>query len=85
MKNNGIPVEVIAHFDIRGKITPYKIKYEQDGTNIMYISRLLKRDVNKFAGIQMEVYECAAQKENREILFALNYEKKLNKWFLTKI
>ncbi len=85
MKKALIPAEVIAHFDIQGKITPYKVKYEEDGIKIIQISKLIKRGLNTFAGNSVEVYECAALQDNREIMFVLNYEKKLSKWFLTQM
>lgn len=85
MKNCIIPVEAIAHFDTDGKITPYKIRYEEDGIKIVQISRLIRRELNTFAGNPVEVYECIAVKNNREIMFVLNFEKKLGKWFLTRM
>ncbi len=85
MKGVLIPAEVIAHFDIQGKITPYKIKYEEDGIRIIQITRLIRRSTNTFAGNYVEVYECAALENNCEVMFVLNFEKKLSKWFLTKI
>ncbi|MBN2879018.1 MAG: hypothetical protein JXN65_05240 [Clostridia bacterium] len=85
MKKTMIPAEVIAHFDTKGIITPYRIKYEKEGIQIMQISRILKRGVNTFGGNTVEVYDCVAMKEDCEICFALNFEKKLSRWFLTKI
>ena len=85
MKNLMIPAEVIAHFDTAGKITPYRVRYENEGIKIIQISKLLKRNINAFAGNQVEVFECSAIKECTEFIIVLNFEKKLNKWFLTKL
>lgn len=85
MKSMMIPAEVIAHFDTEGKVTPYRVRYEKDGISIMRVSRLLKRGVSMFSGNTVEIYECAAICEDSEVLFVLNFEKKLNKWFLTKL
>ncbi len=85
MNNLMIPVEVIAHFDTAGKITPYRIRYENEGIEIIQISTLLKRSINTFAGNQVEIFECSAIQERTEYIIILNFEKKLNKWFLTKL
>ena len=85
MKRTSTPVEVIAHFGTDGIITPYRVKYEQDDTNVLQIIRILKRDLNTFAGNPIETYDCVAKVKNNKIYFTLNYEKKINKWFLTKL
>ena len=79
-----IPAEVIVHFDTEGKITPYRIRFEDGGIKIIKISKLLKRTINTFAGNPVEIYECSAQKNGCEILFILNFERNINKWFLSK-
>jgi len=81
-----IPVEVIAHFDIDGKITPYRVRYpKDDDMKIVYICRLLNRSINTLAGNPVEVFDCVAKDKSCEVFFALNHEKTVNKWFLTKI
>lgn len=80
-----IPAEVIAHFDTKGIITPYRIRYEYEGTKIIHVSRLLKRSTSPFETRDMEIFECVGCKDNHEIIFALKYEKKINQWFLTKL
>lgn len=85
MKTALIPVEVVVHFDIDGIITPYKIKYTQDSKKTMTIYKILKHETNTYAGHVIELFECIALTESIELYLTLNYERKINKWFSSKI
>ena len=85
MKEHMIPAEVIAHFDTQGIITPYRIRYNLDGKKIIYVSKLLKRNASFSSGRSVEIFECVGCKDDYEIIFVLNYEKRINQWFLTKL
>lgn len=85
MKNNMIPAEVIVHFDTHGTITPHRIRYELDGKKILHVTKLLKRATRREAGRVVEVFECIGCRDDYEFIFVLNFEKKINQWFLTKL
>ena len=84
MKESMIPAEVIAHFDTKGIITPYRIRYKLEDSKIIYVTKLLKRTTNITVGNIIESFECVGCKDDCEITFVLKFEKKLNQWFLTK-
>lgn len=85
MKESMIPAEVIAHFDTKGVITPYRIRYKLEDNKIIYVTKLLKRNTNITVGNIIETFECVGIKDDYEIIFVLKFEKKLNQWFLTKL
>jgi len=85
MRKLMIPAEVIAHFNTNGLITPYRIRYEHDGKKVLYVSKLLKRNTSMNSGRIVEVFECVGCRGDYEIVFVLNFEKKLSQWFLTKL
>lgn len=85
MKNVMMPIEVISHFGIDGKITPYRFRYNLNGETVVKIDSVIKRDVNVFAGNPVQVFSCISHKNGSEIIFELRYEIKKNKWFLAKI
>lgn len=85
MMDNMIPAEVIAHFDTKGIITPYRIRYKLEGSKIIYVTKLLKRSTLTTVGNIIDVFECAGCRDDYEIIFALKFEKKSNQWFLSKI
>lgn len=80
-----IPAEVIAHFSTDGVITPYRIRYNYEGNKIIYVTKLLKRNTSITVGSTIEIFECSGCRDDYEFVFALNYEKKINQWFLAKL
>lgn len=85
MIENMIPAEVIALFDIKGIITPYRIRYNLEGSKIIYVTKLLKRDTSITVGNIVETFECIGCRDDYKITFALKFEKKTNQWFLAKL
>lgn len=86
MKIVNIPVEVITHTDINGKINPIKIKYiENNESKIIKINKVIKTDINKYGGNTNYIYLCNSVMDNKNFYFELSYNISLTKWYIFKI
>lgn len=66
------PVEVIAHFDKERIIHPIKIKLEEDDeTNVIKVTRVVKRDYEKLAGNHMWKLTCVSLIKGMEKQYVL--------------
>ncbi len=78
MKLLNHPIEMIAVFDIDGKITPAKFRYED---KVVRVEKIIKRQKEKLAGNERWVFTCMHQ---QNYLYELKYEIDTQKWFLFK-
>lgn len=87
MKLLRIPVNMIVSFDEEGKGRPIKFRFldEATGYQVIRIDRVIKRDLDKFAGNQMIKYTCQSNIEGQERIFEIRQELETNRWFLYKI
>ncbi|MGL5354569.1 MAG: hypothetical protein ACRDA5_14845 [Clostridium sp.] len=77
-------IQMIAWFDIDGKINPVKFKYEQeeDDTKVISINKILNRDFEKLAGNPMWKLNCSSIIEGIESNYIIKYYLLSNKWLL---
>jgi len=87
MKLLRTPIYMIAGFDEEGKGHPFKFRFlnEESSHTVVHIDRVLKRDIDKFAGNQMIKYTCQSIIQGQERIFEVRQEMGTNKWFLYKI
>ena len=79
-------IEMIAYFDVTGKIKPIRFRLEEDSRQkVIRISKIIKTDTEKFCGNKMMVYTCSAVINNVEKIFELKYDIEKMKWILFKI
>lgn len=78
MKLLNHPVDMIAVFDSRGKIMPFKFKYEN---KTVKVERIVKYYQEKLAGNERIVFVCL---HNGKDMYELKYELDSHKWFLFK-
>ena len=76
MKILNHPIDVIATFDSKGKMRPFKFKYE--GMSIK-VERIMKYYTEKLAGNERIIFVCM---HNGYSLYELKYELDSHKWFL---
>ncbi len=80
-------IEVIAHFSMDGKLTPYRLKYQTSDERciVIKINQVMTQQTDFYTGNMIYVYDCSAVINNIEQLFQIKYELKSCKWFLSKI
>jgi len=79
-------IEVIAVFDEEGGITPLKFRLKNpDGDQIIKIDKIVYRNMERFAGNNMMLFDCLSADDNRQIQLQLKYELKSCRWFLYKM
>lgn len=81
------PIEVIALFDFEGNAVPIRFRYEDEGQEmrVIKVSRIIKKDKDKFAGNIMIKYTCETCDNGTVKLFELRYEIDSLKWYLYKM
>lgn len=81
------PIEVIAWFDIEGNPAPLRFRYEDEneGICVIRVNKVLKKDIDRFAGNKMLKYTCETWKDGTGIIFELRYEIDSLKWYLYKM
>lgn len=81
------PVEVIAIFDIEGNPSPFKLRCpdEEEETLVIKVDKILRRDMDKFAGNPMIRYTCESLMGGETKIFEVRYEVHSCKWYLYKI
>lgn len=81
------PIEVIALFDLEGNPAPIKFRChdEEEEMTVIKVDKVLKRDVDRFAGNRMIRYTCQSLLEGQLKPFEIRYEVDTCKWYLYKI
>lgn len=85
MKVVAKPIQMIAWFNEDGSISPIRFKLEEDGSKVINISNILKREKEKLAGNIMEKFTCTSSINGVEKIFEVKYDAKSYKWILFKI
>lgn len=81
------PIEVIAWFDMEGNPAPIKFRCldEQQEKRVIKVDRILRKDLDKFAGNRMIKYTCESLMRGELRLFEIRFEVDSCKWYLYKI
>ena len=87
MKIVAKPIEMVAWFSEEGIPRPlkFKIKEQDDISNIIKIDHVIERGTTNIAGIQAYVYKCQSVINGVEKRYELKYELDKCKWLLFKI
>jgi hypothetical protein len=81
------PIEAIVLFDLEGNPAPIRFRYLDDGEELVTVKvdRIIKRELDKFAGNRMIKFTCQTQIGNQVKPFELRFEIDTSKWFIYKI
>lgn len=81
------PIDMIAKFAQDGTITPVKFRIlnEDESWKEIKIDNIISRDIEKFAGNKMLVFNCQSLLNDQMRLYQLKYEIDSCKWMLFKI
>lgn len=87
MKVVAKPIEVISVMDIKGVITPLRLRIIRDDESLQVIKvdKVISRKQEKLAGNFMTVFTCKSLIENVEKIYEIKYELGTCKWILFKI
>jgi hypothetical protein len=87
MKTLRKPIEAIVLFDFEGNPVPIKFRYLDDAEELVTIKvdRIIKKDIDKFAGNRMIKFTCQTHIGNQVKPFELRFEIDTSKWFIYKI
>lgn len=76
-------IKMIAWFDENGKINPMKFKIEgEDEGKVIYINRILNRELEKLAGNIMWKFTCSSIIDGIENIYQIKYDLLASKWLL---
>ncbi len=79
-------IEMIAWFNEEGKIRTIKFKVKDDDKyEVIKVERIIKSDVEKYAGNVMFVFDCQSEIDGENKMYQLKYEIETNRWILFKI
>jgi hypothetical protein len=78
------PIEVIASFDIEGKILPVRFRYldDREDVSVVKIDRILKMDMASFAGNKVFKFSCASHCNGLRKTYEIGYEIDSCHWFV---
>ncbi|HNR05132.1 MAG TPA: hypothetical protein PKW47_10920 [Bacillota bacterium] len=81
------PVEAIVLFDLEGNPVPVRFRYLDDSSELITVKvdRVIKRELDKFAGNRMLKFTCQTRIGNQIKPFELRFEIDTSKWYLYKI
>ncbi|GAB6087833.1 hypothetical protein [Alkaliphilus crotonatoxidans] len=81
------PIEILTKFDPEGNGRPVRFRFlnEDDEYTIIKVDRVIKRELDKFAGNTMIKYTCETCIQGEIKLFELRHEINTSKWYLYKI
>ena len=83
MKSVAKSIKMIAWFDEDGKINPMKFKIEgEDEGKVIYINRILNRELEKLAGNIMWKFTCSSIIDGIENVYQIKYDLLASKWLL---
>lgn len=79
-------IEMISYFRTDGTIRPLRFRMEEDdGCEVIKISRIIRCETEKLCGNKMMVYTCCAVIDGIEKIFEIKYDVEKMKWILFKI
>ena len=78
MKTLMTPIEVIAHFDLDGKLRPLRLKLEGE---VVRIEQVVSMTEDKLAGNRMLCFRCQSEFDGELKPFEIKYEVGTCKWF----
>ncbi len=81
------PIEILTTFDSEGNGRPVRFRFLNDYSEytLIKVDRVVKKELDKFAGNTMVKYTCESCIEGERKLFELRHEINTSKWFLYKI
>ena len=82
MKTIMQPIEMIAWFDIPGKLRPIRFRYEG---KVVKVEQIIRISEEKLAGNLMKIFECQSEIHGQQKRFELKFEIGTCKWFLYKM
>jgi hypothetical protein len=87
MKTLRKPVEAIVLFSLEGNPVPIRFRYLDDGSELVTVKvdRVIKMDIDKFAGNKMMKFTCQARVGNQVKPFELRFEIDTSRWYIYKI
>lgn len=87
MSFNNTPIDVICMIDKTGKITPIKVRIENDDSSILVakINEVVYSKENHYAGITTFDYGCKVSIDELEQLIELRYNVLDHVWKITKV
>jgi len=87
MKVVAKPIEVISMTDIKGNITPLRLRIENEdeSVQVIKIDKIIDRVHEKLAGNTKLVFTCQSLIGNIEKRYEIKYEIETCKWVLFKI
>lgn len=78
------PIEMIASFNIEGKLRPARYRLVEENV-VIKIDRIDYIEEEKLAGNKMYIYRCTSIVGGAEKVYELKYEIGTCKWFLYKM
>lgn len=85
MKVVAKPIEMIVWFDKYGDIHPIRFKIQEEKNCIIKVDKVIKNDLEKFAGNPMWVFTCSSIINGIEKIYEIKYDLVKGKWILYKI
>lgn len=87
MKTLRKPIEAIVLFDFEGNPVPIRFRYLDDGSELVTVKvdRVVKKDIDRFAGNRMIKFTCQTQIGNQIKPFELRFEVETSRWYIYKI
>ena len=76
------PMEVIAHFDINGKLRPLRLRLEGEAVKIEQVVSMTEE---RLAGNKMLCFRCQSEIGGELKPFEIKFELNTCKWFLWKM
>lgn len=79
-------INMIAWFRPQGKIRPIKFQMTEGDENIVIkVDRVVKKDVDKIAGVLIHIFTCQSIIKGIQKIYELRYNTKNLNWILYKI
>jgi hypothetical protein len=87
MKVLSLPIEMVSYTDKKGSMRPirFRLQIDDQSMQVIKIDKVILKEIEKFAGNIMVVYQCQSLIENVIKLFEIKYELSTCKWILFKI
>ena len=81
------PVEAIVLFDLEGNLVFVRSRHLDDRSELITVKvdRVIKRELDKFAGNRMLKFTCQTRIGNQIKPFELRFEIDTSRWYLYKI
>lgn len=85
MKVVAKPVDMLALFDVAGRIHPIRFRLEEDERIVIKVDEIFSRSFEKKAGIPVYIFDCISRINGESRAYQLKYEIEDNRWILFKI